>query len=166
MAETYESKWPGLRGTVKVGDRSRRDGQPMPHGYDVGRPVITWRRRGCGCRLARVYLSRSGWHVVGEHFRIPPADWLRRSGATNDDGTPVTMQDVEAGRVVVMGLREVHGVSGTLPLDVEAWPAGETFEVGCDHAYGQTALCDLAGDAATVSDTRKPLDRRVTLAAE
>ncbi|HLV03941.1 MAG TPA: hypothetical protein VKY79_05100 [Actinomycetaceae bacterium] len=156
-----------FRARVIVDDDQRRHGYTPP-GHGPGRPMIVWRRAGCRCRVLRLYLTPEGWELIGDDYRVKPDEWLRMVGAVDDDGHPVTLDDGgkvtlddrDAGNVVLIGLREVDGMTDTLPLDIDAWPTGVRMQLGCDHGHGTAPVADLAADARTVRHTRQPLETR------
>lgn len=129
-----------------------------------GLEVVTWRRTGCcRSRLLRVLLSPRGWHVLGDDFRVPPAEWLRRLGggeAPEVEGAPLTMDRIRAGEVAVLGLRKVDGVARLLPLLTESWE-GATIEVGCDHCRGTASLSWLAEDCERAKAATRAVTRPV-----
>lgn len=129
--------------------------------------MVEWRRRGCGCRVLRLYLTPRCWYLIGDDYRVPPGEWLAMLGdPTLEDGTPVTIEAHRAGDLHLANLRRVDGITAELPLDPATWEPTRRFIVGCEHTDGsvEVELRDLIGDATEVVRTRRLLPpRRVVL---
>lgn len=117
--------------------------------YRTQPPVVVWR---CPKRhlLLRVFVTRGGWLVTREDFKVPLTDWLARVGA------PFTAEDVRAGRAVKPICR-VSTEDHTLPLDIGAWPTGRPFEVGCRCRPQSVDIGLLAEHCRQARDTRTPV---------
>lgn len=119
-------------------------------------PVVVWR---CNNkpphRLLRVFLSPDGWHLMGDRLRVPVEEWLQRTGSD------LTVEDLRDGSAEAMNKRTVQGVDRALPLDIDAWPAGVRFEVGCRCGTVWAHLDWLADDARRARDTRTQVVRHL-----
>lgn len=109
--------------------------------------VVWW----CGHKprrlILRIFLWPDGWYVMRQQLRVPLADWLVRTGSS------FTVEDVQEGRVVAMGARRVDTADRLLPLDIDTWPTGETFEVGCQRGPVRNAeIAWLAEDCRRARD--------------
>lgn len=138
-------------GRVRMRDRTKDSGA-----FGHQPPVVVWR---CtkGHRVLRVFLDRAGWHLLGERLRVSLDDWLKRQGGEH------TVEDLRAGRVGAMGQNRVDGVAQELPLDIDTWPTGVRFEVGCRCGSVWVELGWLAEDCRHAAQTRQPVTRRITL---
>lgn len=151
-----------FRRRVAAGDALRPHDRRAALRSGTGRPMVEWRRRGCGCRVLRLYLTPRCWYLIGDDYRVPPGEWLAMLGdPTLEDGTPVTIEAHRAGDVHLADLRRVEGVTRELPLDPATWEQA-LFTVGCQHTNGgvEVDLRDLVGDATEVVRTRQPLPAR------
>lgn len=119
-------------------------------------PVVVWR---CGHKpphlMLRVFVSPDGWHLVGQRLRLHLDEWLKRMGSG------YTVDDVRDGKVEAMNKRRAQGVDRMLPLDVDTWPTGVRFEVGCRCATVWADLDWLAADARRARDTRGQVVRNI-----
>ena len=120
-------------------------------------PVVVWwchhkpRRR-----VLQVFLTRNGWHVLGNRFRVSMDDWLKRGDSE------LTAEDIRDGKAAVMDGRRVTGVDKWLQLNIDLWPETGTFEVGCTcHATSaiQAEITWLAEDCRHARDQRRVIER-------
>jgi hypothetical protein len=117
-------------------------------------PVVKWRCAGPQKHLMlRVFITREGWHVLGEGFRIPLPEWLERSGI----GEHVTVDEYRERRASLSNARRVEGVDRELPLNIDNWPADEQFEVGCRCGHKFVGVAELAADCRHARDSSKPV---------
>ena len=120
---------------------------------DHSPPVVVWR-----CperhRLLRVFVTRSEWHLLGDRFHVPTADWLARGGGE------WTEDDLREGRVAAFESGRVVGVDRTLPLDIDTWPAGARFEVACRCKPVTVGLVTVGLDMLA-EDCRRARDERI-----
>jgi len=117
-------------------------------------PVVIWKCTDKKRRhlVLRVFLDRGEWLVVRESFRIPMPDWLELAGA------PFTVEDVREGKVSVSNARRVTPEDKRLPLDIDAWPSGDTFDAGCKcGGVVKVDIATLADDCRRARDTRIPV---------
>lgn len=145
---------------ARLANMTVRRGYDLPAAYRSAPPMVTWRVSECRCRVLSVYLSSDGWVIDGEDFDVPIPEWIDRinpDGTATVGGVPVTLDSYRAGRFAAFNPGTVTGVQQVLDLDVETWPAGGVFEVGCGHWHGEVPLADLAADCAEVKATRAPL---------
>lgn len=121
--------------------------------------VIWWCRQKPRRRILQVFLTRDGWHVLGNELRVPMDDWLKRTGSD------LTVEDLREGKAVPMHGREVSGVDKWLPLDIDSWePDTGTFEVGCGCRAGRAVQADitwLSADCRHARDERRVVERTI-----
>ena len=154
---------------IRVSDRIIRQGGAVPVTYQHAGPMVVWHRRGCRCRLLRVFLSPEGWTLLAEDFRVKPDDWLRRIDAVDEagnprevDGVPVTVEARDEGQLWLANLRQVQGIERQYPLDVDSWPDPLAhFEVGCDDETSDALLSDVADDCRQAIRTGRVVSRDV-----
>lgn len=126
--------------------------------YEHSPPVVVWWcRHKPRRRILRVFLTRGGWHVLGNEFRVPMEEWLKRVGSD------LTAEDIHAGRATTMSGRDVSGVDQWLPLDIDSWqPSAGTFEVGCACRAESPRNADikwLAEDCRHAREERRAIER-------
>lgn len=148
---------------VRMSDMLSAKGYAIPPGYRHSAPVVVWKTSGCTrkrrqCRVLRAFRSPNGWLVLGDNFRVPPDEWLRRVG------TDYTMEQRDRAEVYLVNLRKVRGVEETLPNDLgaNAWSSGE-LEVGCDHGCIRLPLSALLDDCRAVQPHQQlPVERLIS----
>lgn len=148
---------------IRTTDTTRRHGA-LP-GSRTPPPLLTLRRRGCNDRLARVYVTPDGFHVLGDEFTLPPDEFIAREHVDSSgapvvvDGLELTLGNWQAGRFVIES-RAVSGVDRVLPADITGWDAAARFELGCKHAHGWMQVDDLRDRVAAAGragrERRKP----------
>lgn len=153
-----------IRARIRVNDairgqarRARIEAASPPVFLRHSPPQVTWHAQQCRrgrrqCRILRAYRRPAGWLVLGESFRVPPADWLQRVDSE------FSVDDHRSGRVFFPGMRLVRGVDRNLPLDTDSWADGE-FEAGCDHGFGRFPIGDLAEDCREAVRLASPVVR-------
>ena len=137
---------------VRVKQVLRKTGLPPDGEPDHAPPVVLWR---CPKRhlMLRVFLTRDGWHVLGESMRVSMEEWLRRTGS------PFTVEQMRGKEAAAMAARKVSGVDKVLPMDLDAWSATVKFEAGCRCGSAWFTINQLAADCRQARDTRHPVVR-------
>lgn len=161
-------------GRVRKNDRLQRveklkqGGFTVPGTDPIGKAGVVWRCASKGAhRLARVWQTPVGWHLIGDSFRVQPQEWVDRLPPveiTFEDGNRRLFsldEDWASGSAPVIRMREVAGVNQILDGDFDRWPKGE-FEVGCRHGHARHDLGLLAEDCARFLTTRTVVSRTVS----
>ena len=143
----------GQSGRVRMRDRTGND-----DAFGHAPPVVLWRCAQCKqqSRMLRVYLTRTGWLVMREQLKVPLADWLEHTG------TDMTVEDVRGGLAATMGEKRINLDDRELPLDIDTWPSGDRFQIGCRRCgSGWAGIGWLAEDCCRARDTRTQIVRQV-----
>ncbi|ORV33942.1 hypothetical protein AWC00_26640 [Mycobacterium conspicuum] len=106
--------------------------------------------------MLRLFKYRDEFRVVGETFRVPLPDWLRRVGS------PYTADEVRAGDAVALNPGKVIGMDESLPLDIALWPTGVRAEVGCRCKVTTVPIAQLAADVKQTDTTKSTCERIIT----
>lgn len=124
--------------------------------FDHSPPVVVWRCPNSPPHtLLRVYRTRNTWHLLGNGFRVPLKDYLKRIGSD------WTVDDFKKGKVGALDPHRVEPIDKELPLDIDAWPAGVQFEVGCHCKPVMIGLDVLAEDCRRARDERRCVKRTI-----